>query len=955
MKQRFHVFWIAGSLSLFSIGTISHAQAQSIQIDGTTPTTPGRCTGSCTIEGGLQRGSNLFHSFSQFNVDSGATVRFRDPGVTNILSRVTGTNRSDILGKLGVLGGNANLFLINPHGIIFGPNASLDVRGSFVATTANAIQFGDQGFFSASTSEVPLLTVNPSAFFYQSANGSIENNSVAPAGVKPAVVENPLDLEDASGLRVPDGRSLLLVGGDVTLSGEVTLSEDVTLRRGGLNAFGGRVELGGLAEPGAVGLTVDGNSLRLNFPDSVPRADVLLTNGAGVDVTGAGGGSIAINARNLDISGYSQLLAGIGRGLGSVGTQAGDITLNATEAVTVTNSQVLNRVRSTATGNGGNVSITARELSLRDGSALSATTFGQGNAGNIFVQVSDAVSLESASFFSNVETDAIGNGGNVSITARELSLRDESELGANIFGQGNAGSIFVQVSDAVSLASDSKIDSTVGPGAVGDGGEVDIRAQSLSLTGGAQLAATVFRANEGLPGGRGNGGNILVNASDAVNLSGTSKMTGLSSGLFAATEGEAIGPAGNITVNTDAFRIANGAVVNAQTLNQSNGGNISINATTFEAVNGGQITTTTDSSGDAGDITVNSTDSLTLSGSDPTFADRRAQFGDRVQNEAPGSSGLFAGTRANSTGLGGNIEIVTGSLLVRDGAQVTVGSLGTGEAGNLEVGARSILLDNQGNLTATTESGKGGNITINANTLVGLDNSDITANANEGEGGFIQITAQGVFGLEIRDPTNNIDELSTNKTNDISASSLEDPSLNGVVEINTPDVEPEEQVVNLPDEVVDVGGLVAQSCPAGGSAVARGSSEFVVTGRGGLPPTPGEALKSDAVLVDLGTPIVSSRGQPPASKSLSPVTSGQEFGELTRAATPEEPLRRVEGRTENYDPTNVSTNSTHSASVPITEAQGWVVGPNGEVVLTAQAPTVTPHNSELTSASCHGS
>ena len=143
--------------SIFLLQT-APALAQFIRIDGTTPTTtPTMCMSSCNIRGGERRGNNLFHSFSQFNVDSGATVLFVDPGVTNILSRVTGTDSSNILGTLGVSGGNANLFLMNPNGIIFGPNARLDLRGSFVATTANAIQFGDQGFFSASTSEIPSI------------------------------------------------------------------------------------------------------------------------------------------------------------------------------------------------------------------------------------------------------------------------------------------------------------------------------------------------------------------------------------------------------------------------------------------------------------------------------------------------------------------------------------------------------------------------------------------------------------------------------------------------------------------------------------------------------------------------------------------------------------------------------------------------------------------------------
>ena len=77
---------------------------------------------------------------------------------------MTGGNASNILGTLGV-DGAANLFLMNPNGILFGENARLDLGGSFVGTTANGVQFGEQGNFSATNPEAPgLLTVNPDDF-----------------------------------------------------------------------------------------------------------------------------------------------------------------------------------------------------------------------------------------------------------------------------------------------------------------------------------------------------------------------------------------------------------------------------------------------------------------------------------------------------------------------------------------------------------------------------------------------------------------------------------------------------------------------------------------------------------------------------------------------------------------------------------------------------------------------
>ena len=199
------------------------------------------------IEGGAQRGQNLFHSFREFNVNEGRGAYFLVPNDTiqNVLTRVTGNHPSEILGILGTTSNrnfaptDANLFLINPNGIVFGKTASLDVNGSFVGTTANAIGFGG-GFFSATNPQAPsgLLTVDPSAFLFNQidAQATIQNNSVADVGL------NPSDDFTTRGLRVPDGKSLLLGGGGINMDG------------GGLVALGGRVELGGLGNAGWVEL-----------------------------------------------------------------------------------------------------------------------------------------------------------------------------------------------------------------------------------------------------------------------------------------------------------------------------------------------------------------------------------------------------------------------------------------------------------------------------------------------------------------------------------------------------------------------------------------------------------------------------------------------------------------------------------------------------------------------------
>ena len=140
--------------------------------------------------------------------------------------------------------------------------------------------------------------------------------------------------------------------------------------------------MSGLASNGTVELQVNGNNFSLGFPAESIRANVSLTNRASVDVAAGGGGSIAVNARNFDVLGESALLAGIYQGLGSVGSVAGDITLDATGEMKLVGSNVFNNVQTRAVGKGGNINITSGSLSLTDGAYLEASTYGQGDAGS---------------------------------------------------------------------------------------------------------------------------------------------------------------------------------------------------------------------------------------------------------------------------------------------------------------------------------------------------------------------------------------------------------------------------------------------------------------------------------------------------------------------------------------------------------------------------------------------
>ncbi|MGB7413985.1 MAG: filamentous hemagglutinin N-terminal domain-containing protein, partial [Thermosynechococcaceae cyanobacterium] len=249
------------------------------------------------ITGGARRGQNLFHSFSDFNVGQGQAVYFSNPnGINNILTRVTGGSVSNIDSILGVRG-NANLFIINPNGIIFGPDASLDVGGSFVATTANAIQFNEQDSFSATSPQTSsLLSVQPSAFFFNQVNsGEITNQSQAPFR---SIGTAATGARTTTGLGVPEGKSLLLVGGTVNLDG------------GGVNSIFGRVEIASVQAGQTLGLNATDGELALQSLPSVQAENInaqnaSVTNGSTSTTQGARGGLIRFQGKNLVLTNSS--------------------------------------------------------------------------------------------------------------------------------------------------------------------------------------------------------------------------------------------------------------------------------------------------------------------------------------------------------------------------------------------------------------------------------------------------------------------------------------------------------------------------------------------------------------------------------------------------------------------------------------------------------------------------
>ncbi|MDF5738477.1 MULTISPECIES: two-partner secretion domain-containing protein [unclassified Nostoc] len=696
------------------------------------------------ITGGTQAGSNLFHSFSEFSVPNNGAALFNNAvDIQNIISRVTGGSVSKIDGLIGAKG-TANLFLINPNGIIFGQNAQLNIGGSFVGTTASAIAFGNQGFFSASNPESSssLLTVNPSALlFHQIKTASIENNSIADSGL------NPSSEYIATGLRVPDGKSLLLVGGDINMDG------------GGLFAFGGRVELGGLAGAGTVGLNGDGSNLSASFPDNVERSDVFLSNGAGVAVTADDGGTITINARNLEMTGESGLYAGIATGLGSNNSKAGNIEVNATGVINLDNgSDINNVVIKGASGQGGSVLISARTLQVKGGAQISAATFGNGKGGNLTVDAQDVQLIGSitnpelpSGLFTSSGSESIGDAGNLTIKTITLLIKDGAQVNAGTRGVGKGGNLTVDAQDVQLIGTSvgsqfpSALFANAEQNSTGDAGDLTIKTNTLLVKDGAVVGTATFNGSKG--------GNLTIDAQD-VQLIGTS-IDGRTRGLATSAQPNSTGDAGDLNIKTNTLLVKDGAAVGTATFGAGKGGNLTINAQDVQIIGesaDGQFSSglSTDaqpySTGDAGDLNIKTNTLLVGDGaqvSSGTFGAGKggnlmvdAQYVQLFGKSADGqfSSGLFAAAGPDSTGDAGNLTVKTNTLLAKDGAGITVRSAGIGTAGNMTLNTRSIRLNNNAFLTGSTQSAKvdlnraQATININSQDLIISHNSNIFTN-----------------------------------------------------------------------------------------------------------------------------------------------------------------------------------------------------------------------------------
>jgi filamentous hemagglutinin family protein len=727
-------------------------QAQ-VQSDSTLGTQVTQAGNTFNITGGTTAGTNLFHSFSEFSIPTGSIAHFQNAdAIRNIFSRVTGLSPSQIDGVIQS-NGTANLFLLNPNGILFGPNASLDVKGSFMATTADAIQFGEQGIFSATdlTNNPALLQTSPTVFQFNRAASQI-----APISISSAVLVGENQVGDPiQGLRVPDGQNLVLLGGSIELPG------------GQLNAYGGRIEIGAVAQPGTVALNSDGS---LSFPIGLTRADVTLSQRAVLDVRAGGGGSIAIYANNLRLL-DSGIGAGIQESLGEIGSQAGDVKLDTSGGIEIQNSIIFNRLDSNGIGNAGNVVINANSLSLTNGAFIDSSTAGQGNGGSIHLHVQDAFSIDgSSAVFNNVETGAVGNAGTITIDAGSLSLKNNALINSSTDARGNGGDISIHVGDTLSIEGNtdgSNIASRVNPEAEGNAGTITIDAASLFLRNNAQISSSTL--------GRGNGGGLRIRVGDVFSIEGGSD--GIS-GVFSEVNPREVDPgvvgnAGPLTVDAGSLFLRNSAQISSSTAGQGNGGDIHIHVRDAFSIEGGSdgisgVTSEVNFGGvgNAGIITIDAGKlSLENNAGISSSTSGRGNGGDlqiQVRDAFSVEGGLdvsrvFSQVNSEAEGNAGRVTITARSLSLRNNAQISSSTFGQGNGGNLfiHVGDTFSIEGGKDGLSGVASqsdprvAGDAGSLTIEAGSLILKNFALIDASTSgQGNGGDLFIRVGDAFSIE---------------------------------------------------------------------------------------------------------------------------------------------------------------------------------------------------------------
>jgi filamentous hemagglutinin family protein len=750
-RLAFHVALTCGLGVGVCATTVLAAGPPGVKLDGTLGGSAALLTGptyNITQNLGRLAGGNLFFSFQYFNIATNETALFTttSAGINNVISRVTGGYASIIDGEieLSAASGAPNFYFINPSGVTFTANASVNVPAAFAVTTANYLKFSDGNFYSDPTKTSTLSEMAPEAFGFlgttrapvniegaqlYAGGGNGEFQVVAGdvtidgggqlAAIETASGDVRVIATGAQAVEVPLTGTFISTDGTVTLQagGQLIREPFPTVAAGGIYVSAGTLQIDGTNDVSyESGIYSDGGTVA--GPIRVDVTGTALINNGGTilssTATNGAGASITLNAGALTIQGENSFGSSVVESVASGNGAGGAITMNVAGPTNILNGGVI--ASSTAThGAGASITLNTGTLTIQGQnsngvSQVFSIASGPGVGGTINLNVTGPVnvvdgSVVASTIGSRVDCDVacVGRrgrtGGNICIIAhRDRSRHVESDSAGNAPG-GIAGAI----------GNNSP---------TGHAGAVILKAGSLDIDGGRSSRLTGITSSSQASG---NAGQVFVDTTGAAKISHNGE---IESATFAS------GAAGDVTVmagslDVDAAgtstAIVTGIGSSAETGSSGNAGKVSVTtsgATTIK--NGGDIQSATSASGNAGDVTLTA-GSLNIDGL---------------------NSAISTSAYSGSSGNAGQLSVTTtGAVTVSNDGTIDSNTFGSGNAGKVAVTTTGpITISNAGILSVTAGAGNAGDVTITAGSLSvenGSSNnySAITTNAAQGSTG----------------------------------------------------------------------------------------------------------------------------------------------------------------------------------------------------------------------------
>ncbi len=731
-------------------------------------------------------GGNLFHSFQEFNLSETESASFiGDKTIKNIISRVTGGNKSVLNGLVRSEIDGANFYFINPMGIIFGPSAHLDVSGAIIFSTADIIELSDGGYFSAVNSQSDLLTI-----------GSPETFGFLSLQPTPLIVSG-------SFLQTAIGETLSLIAGNIELSG------------GNITVEAGMLNLVSVGSSGNINLAAVDNIHKISWSDFLRWGAIAVYDGQNINLDGASGSGLSLKAGTLTINDSV---------IHAISTVEGgkSINIQVQDKIELSDGAEISTV-SQGSYRSGDVGIIASELIVRNGSIILSLSEGPASGGHISVKAQQ-IYLEDLGALARtgIVADTVSNfnsgiAGNINLISSELIIHGEALISSSTFGDGDCGRIDV-IADTIMI---NGYNSEFSPGIYsqvsksdnsGIGGVITIEASQLILTRGGVISS--------VSSGIGRSGDIEI-TTQQITISG--KNTDFATGIFSFTEAEDNGGSGgNIIISASIVKLSDGAVISADTFGTGNagtilidagkihlsghqtglfsdsalisgggdGGNIIINAGDLNLEDGARLTTITYGTGVGGNILIH-TESLELMGLHTTISSEtvgeitpggdggdikvntkmlEVKLGASINAGTSGSgaggmisidaeNGIIAGIPGGSRsgvmsesssirfhGKGGDINIYGNRLDVISNGLISVASMNRGNAGKISIAMQASLTLNQGAIASSALDGNGGDITINAVQQLMIVNSKVSSAAG-GNGGVISLQSGDIFSV----------------------------------------------------------------------------------------------------------------------------------------------------------------------------------------------------------------